>query len=264
MDEEEIKTNEEEVNSSVSNNDDDDEYEYRPVVQFDDLIKNTVLYSDYDLDDVKDRIRDQFSNYISTSDRTNYLNIMFRNFRYSRMVINQELDEYTPERSIALRNMYDEFIEFLEDIIESKLTISIVNYDTSLLNDEDIEFIYMTIYEFFILEARQNFKTVISNDIRKQIKGYTDEEDYFNKAQELILYYSPMITTITCEDFLLTLKRDDIKQLYDMGVIAGNFFRKYSPKFYKNDEFLVEVLNQVMTMFNFKIDMNNFLHERTN
>ena len=118
--------------------------------------------------------------------------------------------------------------------------------ESESLDYDDLEFIIRRLYEFFILGAKNNFKVVIATDINARFKDVTEDDNaYFKQLQELMLLYSPLLTSIKPTEFLKIRGDMEIAELFDNGQVVGNFLRKYSPKFYQNEEFQVEVINYV-------------------
>lgn len=226
------------------------------------LLEDTVLFCDYPLLDLEKRIEEQFTNLIDMEDDSNYFQIAMEAFQYSFEVINVEFDEYTVERKEILRNKYFQFMNFMVDLIDRKLTIGIPDYETGILSRQEIEYIIDKIYRFFILNARKNFKKVITFDLSHHLKQYENNPtEYLEKAQELIQNYYAIITTIDCETFLKILKETEIFDLYESGIINGNFLRLYSARLYRHPDFVVEILNQLMINLYFKDGTKEYLME---
>lgn len=241
---------------------DEDEQIEAPQMNFEYLLEDTVFFCDYPLLDLEQRITEQFSNLIDLEDDTDFFQVALNGFKYSLEVINTEFDEYTLERREILRNKYFQFINFMINTIEEKLTISIPDYETGLISRQETEYLIEKLYRFFVLKARKNFKKVIAKQLEKQLKPYEeDATKYLEKAQELIQDYFAIITTIDCETFLRTLNEQEIWDLYENGVIAGNFLRRYSARLYRHPDFVVEILNQVMIDLYFKNDTKEYLAE---
>ena len=133
------------------------------------LLEDTVFFCDYPLLDLEQRIEEQFTNLIDMEDDTNFFQIALNGFKYSLEVIEVEFDEYTLERREILRNKYQQFINFMVDLIERKLTISIPDYETALLSRQEVEFLIEKIYHFFVLKGRKNFKKVIAKQLEKDL-----------------------------------------------------------------------------------------------
>ena len=255
------------MDNSVNYSIDDfiDEYdEELEIVSFQDALRSTVFFSDYDLDVLEEFIEDQFTNYTKGEDTTNYFEDTIQAFKYSEEVIEVEFDEYTQERRQALTEMYDEFIDFMVLLIEKKLKISIPDYEPERLPKEDLEYIIDEIYKFFILNARKNFRTFITNSVIEELSDelIKDSGEYYNRATEVIQNYFSILP-ITPEEFLLKLKQDQLLELYSDGRIAGNFLQKYSPKLYRHDDLLVDILTQIMIKKFWQGEASDFLIERT-
>lgn len=241
---------------------DDEEIIEGPQMTFNYLLEDTIFFGDYPLIDLEDRIKTQFETIIALEDDTNFFQIALNSFRYSLEVINVEFDEYTLERREILTSKYYQFINFMIELIEEKLTISIPDYESGMLLKDEIEYVIDQIYKFFVLKGRKNFKKVIATQIGRQLKPFeNDPTTYLEKAQEIIQDYFGIITKIDCEQFLAILKADEIWELYETGVIVGNFLRKYSARLYRHHDFIVEILNQIMINLYFKDDTKTYLME---
>lgn len=233
-----------------------------PEMTFNYLLQDTVFFGDYPLEDLKLRIKEQFENYISMEDDSNFFEIALNSFQYSLEVIEVEFDEYTLERKELLSNMYLDFINYIINLIEEHLTVSIPDYETGLLSRAEAEYIINEVYKYFILKARKNFKKVITNELKGQLKSLEDNATkYLEKAQEIILNYGGIITQVSLPQFLQITKAEQIYELYENGQIIGNFLRRYSPRLYKHPDYLVEILNQLMIQLYFKDESKAYLME---
>ena len=67
--------------------------------------------------------------------------------------------------------------------------------------------------------------------------------------------YTPLLT-MTPTEFLKYRGDDDITDLFENGVVSGNFLIKYSPKLYANDEFQVELINHIVMIQTMEEDNN--------
>ena len=233
-----------------------------PEMTFNYLLQDTVFFGYYPIDDLKLRIKEQFENYITMEDDTNFFEIALNSFQYSLEVINVEFDEYTLERKELISNMYLDFINYIIELIETNLTISIPNYELGLLTRTETEYILNEIYKYFILKARKNFKKVITAELKGQLESLEQNPTkYLEKAQEIIMNYGGLISQVDIEQFLQITKAETIYDLYDSGEIIGNFLRRYSPRLYRHPDYLVEILNQLMIQLYFKDESKAYLME---
>ena len=70
--------------------------------------------------------------------------------------------------------------------------------------------------------------------------------------------YNPLISNSTTIDFLKKTTTDSgVYDLFMDGEFSGNFLTKYSPKFYKNDEFMLDVTNYILTLYELKSTLIN-------
>jgi bifunctional DNA-binding transcriptional regulator/antitoxin component of YhaV-PrlF toxin-antitoxin module len=135
------------------------------------------------------------------------------------------------------------------------LTIAIRDLETDE-DDEEVEYVIKRLYEFFILGARKNFKTVISLDILSHMqKEYENDQVFFQEINDQIDNYSPLVTVLTPNQFIQYCGDKEVLEIFENNKASGNFLRKYSPKLYQNDDFLVEIINRITMLHQFKQDM---------
>ena len=199
-------------------------------------------------------ITKQFEDYINLESQHNLVDVFYNQLSLSYDRLNNDDSETHPEEvKEALDSIYQRFIDLMRDLFQTRLTIAITDLEGEMIDKEDLEFIIRRLYEFFILGARINFKVVISKDISKDIESLKGtEEEYFKHLQSLIDNYSPLLSTITPTQFLQYREDPDIFDLFENGRVTGNFLRKYSPKLYQNEAYVVEVINHITMVDRFR------------
>lgn len=220
------------------------------------LIGEGAFLGDCPFDSIMGGITDQFNDYINMEDSTNYVDIFYDQLHASyedaqSNETNMDLSTITE----ILDSIQIQFVEKMSVLFKERLTISFSDLEGETVDWDDLEFMLRRLYEFFILGAKNNFKTVIAFDVRSKVDQVADEREYFKKLQELMNIYSPLITNMGPIEFLKYRNDVEIIEMFDNGKVVGNFLRKYTPKFYQNEEFLVEVINHVTMIKQFKKDI---------
>ena len=228
-----------------------------PSLSFTDIIKERAFIGDTPVETIYESIQKQFEDYINMEDNTNYVDVFYKQLMLSYdKVNNDDSEEHPTEIREVLNVIHQEFTDFMQELFSTRLTITIPELEGESILSEDLEFIIRRLYEFFILGARNNFKSVIATDVRSAIENIGDNDDeYFKKLQELMDRYSPLLTTMTPTTFLKYRGDQEVYDLFENGMVAGNFLRKYSPKLYQNDEFLVDLTNYITMIHQFKKDL---------
>ena len=203
----------------------------------------------YGHNELLDHIYEQFTNYMNVEDHHNYVSIFYTQFKKSLIVTWDEDIAYTdaPQRRECLQLIYDRFTQTLIGLISSKLEISIKGFDENTITSDDLEFIITRIYEYFILNARRNFKVAISHHVNSLIKVMrTPDDNYFNTVQEMVeTNYNPTITAIAPLEFLRFTGNKELVEMFENHLVVGNFLIRYTPRLYNNPEFTVELINYI-------------------
>ena len=231
------------------------------VLEFDEVMKDTVFNSPFTPDELKQLILNQFDNYISLFDTINYFQEFLIAYKVSREIIDLEMDEYIQERSDALEDIYNDFICFMIELILTHLSISIPAFESGTMAKSDIEYLIDEIYKTFILEGRNNLSKIIAVDVIKQLKRTKNPDEATQLAKEIIDDYADKITSISIDDFLIEIGKDNLLDLYEDGIIAGNFFRRFSPHFEQNEDLRAEILNRIILLLYYKDEQKKFLLE---
>ncbi|MCM1224642.1 MAG: hypothetical protein NC548_60365 [Lachnospiraceae bacterium] len=227
-------------------------------IDFTELIKQQAFIGEMSLDTIIEGIQGQFTDYIKLEDKTNYVDIFYNQLHESYVAIkDDDADGDEQEYREVLDGIQQSFLNAIADLFRLRLTISIIPLeDDDPDNDGEIEFIIRRLYEFFILDAKNNFKEVIAQDINRRIKGkIEDDQEYFRTVNELLQLYTPLVTGVTPEQFLEYRKAEEIIEFFSEGKVVGNFLRKYTPKLYQNEEFEVEIITYVTMMEQVKEEM---------
>lgn len=211
----------------------------------------------YPLDTILNGIENQFQDYINIEDTTNYVDIFYVQLEKSiEAVLENENEIHKQELIDRLGDYKDNFVYRVEELFEKRLTIAITAIDDESTPDiDEVEIVIRKMYEFFILGAKDNFLTAITSDMSLKKIDIIDDNEFFNTIENELNNYSPFITCITPTKFLHYCEADEILEFYEDGQVSGNFLRKYSPKFYQNEEFKEEVINSIILVNDFKEDI---------
>ncbi len=214
-------------------------------LDYTEIIARDAFLGDVPLEAILEGIEAQFDDYINCEDKTNYVDIFYEQLQASYAVIQDDEEEHPMEIREALDKILERFTQFMRKQLDERLTITVTCLEDEDPNNDDCEFIFRRLYEFFILGAKNNFKTVIERDIVKRIPAGLSDNEYFKKIQSLMMLYSPLMTGVTPTEFLEYRGDQELIALFEDSEVVGNFLRKYSPKFYQNEEFQVDVINYI-------------------
>ena len=197
-----------------------------------DIIQDRAFRGEFSYDNIKESIINQANDYMNIEDRNDYITIFFEQYHKScDFALSDDLEEYK-----------DDAIDYLNE---------------DRFDEYDHEWIVSKLYQFFFIDARDNFKTCISLDVTNRMtnEAELDDKEYFDTIQDLMNLYTPLLT-MTPTEFLKYRGDEEIIELFDSGVVCGNFLTKYSPKLYANEEFQVELINHI-TMIQSMNDKEN-------
>lgn len=242
---------------SESENDRDLEDSRDVVIDYSEMISDTAFKGDFPFDVIIEGIEKQFEDYINMEDKNNYLDIFYTQLHksYEEIRVN-EGEEHPVEITDALDEFHQRFVDKMVELFDQRLTLHFPSIASEAsISDNDVEFVLRRSYEFFILGARDNFKTVISADVVPRARDITDDREYFRTVNQLMEMYTPLITNITPIDFLRYRNDLEMIELFENNQIVGNFLRKYTPKLYQNDEYMVEIINHITMIQQFKMDL---------
>lgn len=228
-------------------------------VDYSEIIEREAFLGEVPFDNIIDGIKEQFSNYIGTEDKTNYVDIFYEQIHASYNAVNNDVEEEHPaEIREALDKLLGQFVSTMKELFEQRLTISITGLEGEEVDQDEIEFELRRLYEFFIIDAKSNFKTVISRDINSKIKTViADDRKYYSTIREMLKGYSPLVTAIGPMEFLRYSGNQDVLDMFENGNVSGNFLRKYSPKLYQFEEFEVELISHITMVQEVKEEILN-------
>lgn len=251
---ERVDSYQEGINSPLGNDPADDRDGY---IDYGLMVAESVFLGDMPFVEIINGIKEQFEDYINIEDKTNYVDIFYTQLQESINATNDDEEDHPIEINEVLDNMKDTFVNIMKDLFQLRLTISIMTIDDETTPEDEIELSIRVLYEYFILGARNNFKTVIQKDMIPKIGMIPNDQDdiYFQRVEELLREYDPIVTCITPTEFIQFTGNNDILSMYDDGQVVGNFLRKYSAKLYKNDEFKTEIINSIIITQNLKEDL---------
>lgn len=251
---ERVDSYQEGINSPLGNDPADDRDGY---IDYGLMVAESVFLGDMPFVEIINGIKEQFEDYINIEDKTNYVDIFYTQLQESINATNDDEEDHPIEINEVLDNMKDTFVNIMKDLFQLRLTISIMTIDDETTPEDEIELSIRILYEYFILGARNNFKTVIQKDMIPKIGMIPNDQDdiYFQRVEELLREYDPIVTCITPTEFIQFTGNNDILSMYDDGQVVGNFLRKYSAKLYKNDEFKTEIINSIIITQNLKEDL---------
>lgn len=227
---------------------------------YEDTIRHNAFKSPMPLDAILEGIENQFDDYIGTEDRQDYVDMFYDALAESYKVANDDTELFQEDVIHVLNEIQDKFTDKLVELFKTRLTLTISDIESDSYDQDDIEFIIRKLYEFFILNAKNNFKVTIAADIKQRLGIIKDSREYFKNLRALLIHYSPLITTFGPMEFLKYRGDQDIIEFFNDGKVVGNFLRKYSPKLYQNEEFEVELINYI-TMVQ-QINQEVFNNER--
>jgi hypothetical protein len=210
---------------------------------YEDTVRNNAFVGPVSFDSIIEGLENQFNDYIDIDDNFNYVDIFYNQLHKSYEVLNDDTETFKEEIIAVIDEYHQKFIIKIAELFNTRLTLTIIDIEDEISDLNSLEFIIRRLYEFFILGAKNNFKVVIANDIKKRIGApIQDHREYLKVLKAMMIDYSPLITTIPPMDFLKYRGDEEIIQLFEDGKVVGNFLRKYSPKLYKNEEYEVELI----------------------
>lgn len=234
--------------TEISASDDTEEYS--------EMIEGNVFIGEYTYSSIIEGLNSQFDDYIGTDDKNNYAEIFYSQWHDSiETFLTDEEEEHPLEIKEALNRILDKFTSYMYAQFRQKLTLTIMAIDEGETNSEAMEGCIRLLYEYFILDAKKNFKKAISQDIERRIvwtKG-----DMTDAIKEFLYDYSGMILVIGPREFLRMTANEDILKLFDDGDITGNFFRRYSPKLYDHPDFESDIIAEIILRHDVKGDFKN-------
>lgn len=208
------------------------------------LVKNVAMIGEYPYEELVETIQTQFEDYITIEDTTNCVDILFTQLKnsYEYYELNEK-EEYPEDYKQSLDNIYENFIALMQRLFGLRLLISIPMLDNDNIYHPSVEVIIRKLYEFFILNARENFAYVITKELLKKTSSTITLDAFYDMLDD----YSPFIKTISAEDFLKLAGDSEIVTMFDDNSFTGNFLRKYTPKLYQNHDLCVDIVSRINT-----------------
>lgn len=228
------------------------------------LTRENVFLGEYPFEVIKESLQKQFEDYINIEDPIDYVAIFYRQMEQSLLVLTYDDEQYPTEKKELLDSVYSEFLNFVCDIIHLRLNITIKAYDEGDLYQKGLKETISNIYRFFILSAKNVLRKVILSDVIKVIGNIgEDDQAFFHIVDMKLEDYDPYFVTMDISKFLSYAADDEIYDLFDTNEVSGNFLLKYSPKFYRNDDFKVDVINSIVLYQQFNQDVQRLNQEES-
>ena len=225
---------------------------------YDQIAEEEYFLGEYPFTALKESITSQFSNYISTDDRTNYVEIFYQQLHASESLLQDEEEEHPDVVKEILARILDQFNAFMFSLFRQRLTISIVDFENGSIEPGDLEGTFRLLYEYFILNAKDNFRNVISRDMASNLPQNISDDEFYKKAEEMVPWYSPIVYAVGPMEFLrLSSAGEDVINLFENNKVVGNFLRRYSPRLFENEDYQVDILAHVAIVHSVKGDFLN-------
>lgn len=227
-------------------------------IDYSEIIEKEAFLGETPFNVILEGLEEQFNDYINIDDETNYVDVFYTQLHASyEAVRGDDGEEHPVEITEALDKIHQAFIDFMSTKFEMRLAITLTDLESEDYSRDDVELELRRLYEFFILGARQNFTVVITTDVIKHFGSEPIEDnEYFQKIAALLPRYSPLFTTIGPMEFLEMRGDKEMVEFFSNNRVTGNFLKKYSPKFYANPDFEVDVINNITITQNFREDYN--------
>jgi len=214
------------------------------------LVEQNAFLGEVSYETIRQGITDQFTDYIGTEDKTNYVEIFYRQLDASYEACGEDDEEHPSEKIEILDNLNTEFSKFIEGLLEQKLALHVSTGGREELETDDYRRVIITAYEGLILNAKSNFMRAITSDILKKVHtslpANCSDDEWYDIIRDLLNGYSPIVTEISPLMFLRYIQNDELISIYESeGLLTGNFLRKYSPRLFQNNEFEVELIANI-------------------
>ena len=220
---------------------------------FSELIQESSFLGTLPFEAILEGINEQFCDYINLKDRTNYVAEFFRQMESSQDAIEASSDEESlDDFRQALDVKYRSFIGTIQFLFKSRLTITLDMIEQGNIYLEEVQPTVQKLYVYFILGARDNFKIVLSKDLLHQ---FNNKEVSMQMLESKLDDYSPLLKTITPEQFLVMRGEYEVQSMFADNVFCGNFLRKYTPKLYQNTDLCAEIIQYTSTISKFKTEL---------
>jgi len=223
--------------------DDDEDY----LLGFQDVMYERCFVGKVPFKTILESLENQFNDYINLDDKTNYVDIFYSQLEASYKYIEDDIGTDVEDYKNILDRIRQEFYDFISQQFQQRLLVTISELDNDAIDKDKADYIIRKIYKYFILDARQNFFKFITTDILSKVKTVRLDDDNFQQLVETLLAeYSPMIRPVGPLEFLRSTNGEDIAELLENNEISGNYLKKYSCKLYRNEDFEVEIINEII------------------
>lgn len=220
------------------------------------LVQDRAFLGELPVVTIFEGIENQFRDYMNIEDTENYVNIFYTQLDKSYEEIHEFDDEqYLMEIKDVLDQIHQQFVDLMQRLLSTYLTIGLTDLESGIVHRDNLEVIFRKLYEYFILNAKRNFKQVIAADMKSFAAGLPDDNNFYNTIYTEMEKYIPLFKEMTAEQFLEHCPDEDVQMMFSDGEITGNFLRKYSPKLYQNDEYMVEVVNYITMIIQVKKEL---------
>ena len=214
-----------------------------PTIPFDEMMKYDVLIGTYPINTIKEGIIEQFNDYIVLSDTTDFVSIFYDQYEKSLVLLDADDVVFADMKRELLHRIHDEFNEFLANLFVQRIGIGFAD------DDSYSDGMLLTLYQYFILGAKENFLNVIVSSILDLARLFPYEGKIFLSHIDGMLHQFDPYIHMTIDRFIAKTGNDDIQQLFDDQVVTGNFLNKYSAKLYLHEDFRVEIINEINLAF---------------
>jgi len=217
------------------------------LLSFQDVMFERCFVGEVPFKTILESLEMQFNDYINLEDKTNYVDIFYNQLENSYKYVEEDLDMDMDEYNDIFNQIRQEFYDFIYNQFQQRLTLTITGLESEAYDQDRIDYIIRKIYKYFILDGRKNFFNLITNDISNKINTVRLSDDDFQELVEsLLTQYSPIVKSIGPLEFLRNTNGEEIAELLENNEISGNFLRKYTCKLYKNKDFEVDIINEII------------------
>ena len=235
-----------------------DIYQDQEYLQRMDVAKENAFCGDYPVEDIFEELTNQFSNYIQldASDRTNYVEIFFKQLKESMDEIIEEDGDLLENQLEYLDIVYNYFVDLISTLFQRRLCISLNFLETNPYDSNAYDMLSI-LYKFFILDARKNFKNYFTERaLLTMKKSNADQTNLVATAYNILDDMDhTLIMDGMVEDFIRKATdkstADTIYGYFEENIISGNFLIRYSPRFYQNTDLLADIADDVITMYQY-------------
>ena len=233
-------------------------YQDQEYLQRMDVAKENAFRGDYPLEDIFEELTNQFSNYIQldASDRTNYVEIFFKQLKESMDEIIEEDGDLLEDQIEYLDIVYNYFVDLISTLFQRRLCISLNFLETNPYDSNTYDMLSI-LYKYFILDARKNFKTYFTERALIAMKvGNPDQTNLVAAVYDILDDMDhTLIVDGMVEEFIQRVTdkstADTVYGYFEENIISGNFLIRYSPRFYQNTDLLADIADDVITMYQY-------------